>query len=140
MNCDPVASPPGKTSPMAPDLNERKSIAMACSPHRVGLRRCVVGFLPALILTILPVAGCESRSGPPSAVVKPDYAAARQRMVETQLKSPGRNIRDPRVLDAMRDVPRHEFVPENLRADAYEDYPLPIGYGQTISQPTSWPI
>jgi protein-L-isoaspartate(D-aspartate) O-methyltransferase len=46
-----------------------------------------------------------------------------------------RGIRDAGVLDAMRTVPRHEFVPENLRQDAYEDHPLPIGEGQTISQP-----
>lgn len=42
---------------------------------------------------------------------------------------------DPTVLQAMREVPRHEFVPEGVRAHAYEDRPLPIGYGQTISQP-----
>ena len=46
-----------------------------------------------------------------------------------------RGIRDLRVLDAMRLVPRHEFVPENFRLDAYGDHPLPIGEGQTISQP-----
>lgn len=44
-------------------------------------------------------------------------------------------VKDKRVLDAMRTVPRHEFVPENVRLDAYEDTPLPIGSGQTISQP-----
>jgi len=54
-------------------------------------------------------------------------------MVRTQLAE--RGIRDLRVLDAMRRVPRHEFVPELYRADAYEDHPLPIGEGQTISQP-----
>jgi protein-L-isoaspartate(D-aspartate) O-methyltransferase len=43
----------------------------------------------------------------------------------------------PAVLQAMRSVPRHEFVPENVRAEAYADRPLPIGYGQTISQPLS---
>ena len=43
---------------------------------------------------------------------------------------------DPRVLEAMRRVPRHEFVPEDQREAAYEDRPLPIGYGQTISQPS----
>ena len=42
---------------------------------------------------------------------------------------------DPRVLQAMEEVPRHEFVPESVRASAYEDRPLPIGHGQTISQP-----
>ena len=54
-------------------------------------------------------------------------------MVRTQLAA--RGIRDLRVLDAMRKVPRHEFVPETFRQDAYEDHPLPIGEGQTISQP-----
>jgi protein-L-isoaspartate(D-aspartate) O-methyltransferase len=61
------------------------------------------------------------------------YAAERLRMVDEQLK--GRDIRDPRVLDVMASVPRHLFVPESLRARAYSDSPLPIGYGQTISQP-----
>jgi protein-L-isoaspartate(D-aspartate) O-methyltransferase len=46
-----------------------------------------------------------------------------------------RGIKDPRVLAAMREVPRHEFVPESVRSDAYLDHPLPIGYRQTISQP-----
>ena len=57
----------------------------------------------------------------------------REEMVRVQLAE--RGIRDLRVLDAMRQVPRHEFVPETLRQDAYEDHPLPIGEGQTISQP-----
>lgn len=47
----------------------------------------------------------------------------------------GRGIADQRVLAAMRRVPREEFVPAELRAETYEDHPLPIGYGQTISQP-----
>ena len=54
-------------------------------------------------------------------------------MVDTQIVA--RDIKSPRVLDAMRKVPRHEFVPEAWRAGAYEDTPLPIGYDQTISQP-----
>jgi len=57
----------------------------------------------------------------------------REEMVRTQLAE--RGIRDLRVLDAMSRVPRHEFVPESFRQDAYEDHPLPIGEGQTISQP-----
>jgi protein-L-isoaspartate(D-aspartate) O-methyltransferase len=61
------------------------------------------------------------------------YARERARMVERQLL--GRDIRDPRVLDAMREVPRHRFVPPSIRGSAYEDRPLPIGFGQTISQP-----
>src|SRR5258707_6334539 len=62
-----------------------------------------------------------------------DAASQREEMVRAQLAE--RGIRDVRVLDAMRNVPRHEFVPETLRQEAYEDHPLPIGEGQTISQP-----
>ena len=62
-----------------------------------------------------------------------DWDAERRRMVEEQLSA--RDIRDPRVLDVMRTVPRHLFVPELRRAEAYGDYPLPIGHDQTISQP-----
>src|SRR5271157_3872141 len=61
------------------------------------------------------------------------FQARREAMVRTQIEE--RGIRDLRVLDAMRSVPRHEFVPEAYRSDAYEDHPLPIGEGQTISQP-----
>jgi protein-L-isoaspartate(D-aspartate) O-methyltransferase len=54
-------------------------------------------------------------------------------MVEDQIR--GRGIRDERVLEAMRAVPRHLFIPESERSRAYADAPVPIGYGQTISQP-----
>jgi protein-L-isoaspartate(D-aspartate) O-methyltransferase len=62
-----------------------------------------------------------------------DFAMWREEMVRRQLA--GRGIRDQRVLEAMRIVPRHEFVPQTLQSDAYDDRPLPIGEGQTISQP-----
>ncbi len=61
------------------------------------------------------------------------FARLRQQMVEYQIRA--RGVKDPRVLEAMEKVPRHLFVPENLRYEAYQDEPLPIGYGQTISQP-----
>jgi protein-L-isoaspartate(D-aspartate) O-methyltransferase len=61
------------------------------------------------------------------------FAAVRQSMVESQLRA--RGVKDERVLDAMARVPRHEFAPEAYRHQAYEDHPLPIGEGQTISQP-----
>jgi protein-L-isoaspartate(D-aspartate) O-methyltransferase len=61
------------------------------------------------------------------------FQAERERMVRRQLAE--RGIREVRVLDAMSKVPRHEFIPETLRQEAYEDHPLPIGEGQTISQP-----
>ena len=57
----------------------------------------------------------------------------REEMVRRQIA--GREVRDARVLEAMKAVPRHEFVPAELRGRAYEDGPLSIGYGQTISQP-----
>jgi protein-L-isoaspartate(D-aspartate) O-methyltransferase len=63
----------------------------------------------------------------------PDWRGERQRMVEQQLRS--RGIRNERVLAAMREVPREEFVPLELRIQAYADAPVPIGFGQTISQP-----
>src|ERR1700683_368565 len=62
-----------------------------------------------------------------------DLAQMRERMVADQLRL--RGIADPRVLEAMRAVPRERFVPSELREHAYDDSPLPIGSGQTISQP-----
>lgn len=62
-----------------------------------------------------------------------DVSKLRLRMVESQLRV--RGVMDERVLDAMARVPRHEFVPEAYRSQAYEDHPLPIGQAQTISQP-----
>ena len=73
-----------------------------------------------------------SRTGPAAAQAA-DPVAARERMVERQLRR--RGIADERVLAAMARVPRHLFVPEHLRHLAYEDGALPIGEGQTISQP-----
>ena len=61
------------------------------------------------------------------------FDESRERMVHEQLKA--RGIGDPRVLDAFRRVPRHLFVPAELQREAYSDHPLPIGEGQTISQP-----
>ncbi len=61
------------------------------------------------------------------------WAQLREKMVRTQIEA--RGVKDRRVLEAMRKVPRHLFVPEERREEAYEDYPLPIGEGQTISQP-----
>jgi protein-L-isoaspartate(D-aspartate) O-methyltransferase len=62
-----------------------------------------------------------------------DFPKARSKMVEEQIIS--RGIKDPRVIAAMRKVPRHLFVEEALQSQAYSDHPLPIGEKQTISQP-----
>jgi protein-L-isoaspartate(D-aspartate) O-methyltransferase len=81
-----------------------------------------------LLFVAISTTGCGQQT--PTAA---DFAAHRQRMVEQQLKP--RGIKDERVLAAMAKVPREEFVPADERGEAYEDGPLPIGYGQTISQP-----
>jgi len=62
-----------------------------------------------------------------------DYTVLRKRMVEEQLIP--RGIKNQRILDAFYKIERHKFIPEDLRNSAYADYPLPIGEGQTISQP-----
>jgi protein-L-isoaspartate(D-aspartate) O-methyltransferase len=72
-------------------------------------------------------------SGQPASEGHDEFEATRHAMVETQLRR--RGIVDKKVLAAMDAVPRHEFVPADFRNRAYEDSPLPIGEGQTISQP-----
>lgn len=104
--------------------------------------------LPSVALAVVVGLGlgiaCDSNSGEghvttggergsARAVETDEWAEARAKMVEETVAS--RDVTDERVLAAMRAVPRHEFVPEGQRADAYEDHPLPIGHEQTISQP-----
>ncbi len=75
----------------------------------------------------------QPQGGPADSRHGSAFAKARQEMVDEQLRA--RDINDARVLEAMGRVPRHKFVPENLQDEAYQDSPLPIGEGQTISQP-----
>lgn len=72
-------------------------------------------------------------AGPDMQTPARDWTAERQRMVDRQLRA--RDIRSERVLEAMLKVPRHLFIPDSNRGEAYDDSPVPIGYGQTISQP-----
>jgi protein-L-isoaspartate(D-aspartate) O-methyltransferase len=90
--------------------------------HR-RLFRCVIS------IAMLATGACTAENVP----AETDWAGLRRQMVHNQLKD--RGIKDERVLQAMSKVPRHEFVPEALRYEAYQDGPLPIGQGQTISQP-----
>jgi len=85
---------------------------------------------PAVISAALLVIASCATGAPPS---NDSWAGAREAMVAQQIEA--RGIRDPRVLAAMREVPRHLFVPDWLGSAAYDDRPLPIGEGQTISQP-----
>jgi protein-L-isoaspartate(D-aspartate) O-methyltransferase len=80
-----------------------------------------------LVVAVLAAGGCGQNAPPAS------FAAQRQKMVQQQLVT--RGVNDQRVLAAMAKVPREEFVPSESRPASYEDGPLPIGYGQTISQP-----
>jgi len=89
-----------------------------------------------LLATIVAATACDGRAadGPRVTALPSDADAERRsRMVETQIVA--RGVRDPRVLAAMRKVPRHRFVDDAQRAEAYEDHPLPIPGNQTISQP-----
>lgn len=92
--------------------------------------------LGLLVTCFLLMLGCgEHPEGRDATFSEAHFAILRKRMVEEQLKGPGRNITDPRVLKAMEKVPRHKFVPPEFIHEAYDDHPVPIGFGQTISQP-----
>jgi protein-L-isoaspartate(D-aspartate) O-methyltransferase len=92
-------------------------------------------FMLLCILIGLALSGCRDATAMPSAQpTQPDlYSQLRTDMVRKQIEV--RGVSNPAVLDAMRAVKRHEFVPSDSIAQAYADRPLPIGYGQTISQP-----
>lgn len=85
------------------------------------------------VLTVLALMAMMTGLRPAAAQDGDLYQSLRKRMVDLQLQA--RGINDSRVLAAMNRVPRHRFVPERLASLAYEDHPLPIGSGQTISQP-----
>jgi protein-L-isoaspartate(D-aspartate) O-methyltransferase len=82
-----------------------------------------------VLSTLALCVGCAGSAAEPPF----ERADEREHMVAEQIAA--RGVADPRVLEAMRRVPRHRFVPEAARADAYADHPLPIAAGQTISQP-----
>ena len=93
-----------------------------------------------LLLAVLVVGACKSNE-PPAPKPKPappvekydPWRDARLEMVDRDIA--GRGVADPRVLEAMRRVPRHELVPDEVKVEAYADRPLPIEHGKTISQP-----
>lgn len=85
-------------------------------------------FLTVLILTLCPVLFISAKPGD-----TPKYQKARKKMVDYQIRR--RGISNQKVLGAMALIPRHLFVPAELINQAYDDHPLPIGQGQTISQP-----
>lgn len=100
------------------------------------IRRYHAALAAAVILLVWFVPYPESGPGGRGPVMSESgdkFREAREGMVSYQIEA--RGVSDPRVLKAMREVPRHEFVPADLKDEAYADEPLPIGSGQTISQP-----
>jgi len=95
------------------------------------MQRLLNSTIPVLLAMTACTAQDQAAQDPES--VQASMTLARERMVEEQLKP--RGISDPGVLKAMKEVPRHEFLPQSQRSLAYTDQALPIGYGQTISQP-----
>ncbi len=101
------------------------------------MRRC--GRMSRLLLVagaylaIFSTAGCNSDNGQAAQPEETDWKMQREKMVSEQIEAHG--VKDPLVLESMRSVARHLFVPENYRDTAYYDSPLPIGDSQTISQP-----
>ncbi len=119
---------------------------MAEEQGQRGMKPIVVGgaIVAALILVTGYLLSAGSRRQPPRPTAMPtsaltiqterdDRLEERMEMVEYQIRR--RGVTDKEVLAAMESVPRHEFVPNNVKSQAYADHPLPIGYGQTISQP-----
>jgi protein-L-isoaspartate(D-aspartate) O-methyltransferase len=90
-------------------------------------------FIQTLIVLFILSAGCGSERGNAKSESGRDFKTMREKMVQTQIK--GRGVKNERVLSAMLKVERHRFVSRNYQAQAYADQPLPIGEGQTISQP-----
>ncbi len=86
-------------------------------------------------VALLVFGACSQKAGPAHAVPAEAEPREQERLHMVSRQIEGRGVRDARVLEAMRKVPRHRFVPESQGAYAYEDRPLPIGHRQTISQP-----
>ncbi|HEV3122148.1 MAG TPA: protein-L-isoaspartate(D-aspartate) O-methyltransferase [Isosphaeraceae bacterium] len=100
-------------------------------PRRVF--ETVIGLGIAALFCALVFPGAWARGGKPTPGDQARFEAERQAMVTEQIAA--RGIKDPLVLDALRKVPRHRFVPAIVKESAYDDAALPIGNGQTISQP-----
>jgi protein-L-isoaspartate(D-aspartate) O-methyltransferase len=90
-------------------------------------------YMMTFFFFLLFLANCTEGRRVSDSDPKGDFKTMRERMVETQIKA--RGVKEPRVLAAMLKVERHLFVPKDLQQTAYSDQPLPIGEGQTISQP-----
>jgi protein-L-isoaspartate(D-aspartate) O-methyltransferase len=120
----PAADRPASVRRLGGAVTRALAWALACAAPLAGCAR-----QPPADAAPGDSAAARAASGPTAG----EFREARRRMVERQLRGAG--IRDPRVLGAMGRVPRHRFVPPEAVPAAYDDTPLPIGLGQTISQP-----
>jgi protein-L-isoaspartate(D-aspartate) O-methyltransferase len=125
-----------QSTPMITDSKEVSSTAPRSQP-----RRTPFSLFPVPFSVLIWVHLCSSVVASLLFAQNEDekYRRLREEMVRAQIATQrwedAPAVRDPRVLEAMRSVPRHMFVPPSQRAYAYDDTPLPIGHGQTISQP-----
>src|SRR5919106_4882246 len=101
--------------------------------RRIRLISMIINTVPRFLLAFHAVVASVACAATEIRGQDDDWDALRQQMIETQIRA--RDVDSPVVLKAMARVPRHLFVPEHVRRNAYEDRPLPIGMGQTISQP-----
>jgi protein-L-isoaspartate(D-aspartate) O-methyltransferase len=113
-------------------MNHTDTLGTSLLPTKISYKRSIFAWAILLTLQISqPIFALQQSSL--QSEISDSLAAARRTMIDRDLR--GRGIKDPRVLSAMESVPRHLFVAEHLRPFAYEDRPLPIAEGQTISQP-----
>src|SRR6266700_6439648 len=110
------------------NTKDTKKFAAAKMRRRYAIFPLMRRFSQWLLVAMLAATACGQKPAPTA-----NFGTERQRMVQQQLMT--RGINDARVLAAMAKVPREEFIPADSRAASYEDGPLPIGHGQTISQP-----
>ena len=118
------------------DYNMNRTYSGYCAQPAEGVTSDAFGEAEAMKISIPLItiaASVLSVALHPALATDDPYLQKRTAMVRDQIEREG--VTDPRVLTAMRDVPRHLFVPSSFRAKAYDPYPLPIGEGQTISQP-----
>ncbi len=120
-------------SPKCPPLPEGFAQAGVTARRRGLLRRRMAFAISAVLILSLLSTQCTDGKRVSDSNPKGDFKVMREKMVETQIKA--RGVKDPRVLSALLKVARHRFVPEKYVDSAYSDQPLPIGEGQTISQP-----
>lgn len=131
----PITSPTATGTPMEPTpkftrvISYTPTVTLTVSPAPTPTFTSTTKPRPSPTLT----ATAKSKISPGDTETPDPFVTWRDKMVDLQIVA--RDVTDPNVLDAMRTVPRHEFVLERYLDQAYADHPLPIGHGQTISQP-----